>query len=294
MQIPFSKMHGAGNDYLVVDCSAGDPVRDWAPFARYALDRHLGVGGDQLLLVQPSSQAAFSMGIRNADGSRAEMCANGLRAFTKYLRDRGLVDRDEFELETLGGVVGVRWLGPDPDARGRDQDRVEVRLFPPILEPEKVPPLLRPASGSGPALEVPLEVDGQTLRVSCVSIGNPHCVIFSEDVAGAPLERLGPRIEHHPAFPERTNVEFVEALSQGELVQRTWERGVGETLACGSGACAAAVAAILTDRAQRELVLHLRGGDLAARWPEDGGAIWLTGPATFVFEAQLEYPGEPR
>ena len=170
MRIPFSKMHGAGNDYVVVDCSAGEPVRDWAAFARYALDRHRGVGGDQLLLVQPASQAAFFMGIRNADGSLAEMCGNGLRAFTKYLRDRGLADADEFDVETLGGVVRVRWLGPDPAAQGRDQDRVELRLFPPILEPEKVPTTLRPESGSGPALEVPLELDGRTLLVSCVSI----------------------------------------------------------------------------------------------------------------------------
>ena len=294
MRIPFSKMHGAGNDYVVVDCSAGEPVRDWAAFARYALDRHRGVGGDQLLLVQPASQAAFFMGIRNADGSLAEMCGNGLRAFTKYLRDRGLADADEFDVETLGGVVRVRWLGPDPAAQGRDQDRVELRLFPPILEPEKVPTTLRPESGSGPALEVPLELDGRTLLVSCVSIGNPHCVIFTDDVAGVPLERLGPRIEHHPAFPERTNVEFAELLSAGELVQRTWERGVGETLACGSGACATAVAAILTGRAERELVLHLRGGDLEVRWPRDRGPLWLTGPATLVFDAELDYPGEPK
>ena len=130
--------------------------------------------------------------------------------------------------------------------------------------------------------------------MSCISIGNPHCVIFTDDVAGVPLERIGPRIEHHPAFPERTNVEFAELLSQRELVQRTWERGVGETLACGSGACAVGVAAILTDRTERELVIHLPGGDLEVRWPEDRDAIWLTGPATFVFEAELEYPGEPQ
>lgn len=294
MRIPFCKMHGAGNDYVVVDCSAGEPVSDWAAFARYALDRHLGVGGDQLLLVQPSRQADFTMGIRNADGSLAEMCGNGLRAFAKYLRDRGLSERDELEIETLGGLVRVRWLGPDPAAQGRDQDRVEVRLYPPILEAEKVPTTLRPASGNGPALEVPLELDGQTFLVSCISIGNPHCVIFTDDVAGVPLERIGPRIEHHPAFPERTNVEFAELLSQRELVQRTWERGVGETLACGSGACAVGVAAILTDRTERELVIHLPGGDLEVRWPEDRDAIWLTGPATFVFEAELEYPGEPQ
>jgi diaminopimelate epimerase len=271
-------MHGAGNDFVVVDCLAGDPVDDWGAFARRVLDRRFGVGGDQLLLVQPSRAADFFMGIRNADGSTAEMCANGFRAFAKFVRDRGRTAKDEIRVETLAGIVTPRWLGGD---------RVEVRMTRPVLEPEKIPTTLR---GPTPLLDVPLDVDGERLRVCALSMGNPHCVVFVDDPELAPLERLGPRIERHPAFPERVNVEFVAARSRSELVQRTWERGSGETLACGSGACAAAVAAILSDRCDREVTVHLRGGDLAIRWPEPSGPVFMTGPAAHVFEGEIDVP----
>ncbi|MFI5316765.1 MAG: diaminopimelate epimerase [Myxococcota bacterium] len=277
-RIPFAKMHGAGNDLIVVDCLAGDPVADWAAFARFALDRRLGVGGDQLLLVRPSREADFAMAIRNADGSSAEMCANGIRAFAKYLRDKGLTSQDRIRVETLAGIVTPRWLGGD---------QVEVEMTRPVFEPEKIPTRL---AGRAPLVDVPLEIDGERLSVSSLSMGNPHCVVFVGDPEDAPVERLGPRIENHAAFPERVNVEFVGVVSPDQLVQRTWERGSGETLACGSGACAAAVAGVLSGRSSRDVSIRLRGGTLRIRWPANDGPVYMTGPAAHVFDGELEWP----
>ena len=277
-RIRFAKMHGAGNDFVVIDCLAGDPVADWTAFARFALDRRLGVGGDQLLLVRPSREADFAMAIRNADGSSAEMCANGIRAFAKYVRDRGLAAQDRIRVETLAGVVTPRWRGGD---------QVEVEMTRPVFAPEKIPTRL---AGAPPLVDVPLELDGQVLRVTALSMGNPHCVVLVDDPAEFPVERLGPRIEHHPLFPERVNVEFVARASADELVQRTWERGSGETLACGSGACAAAVAGVLSGRSSRDVAVRLRGGVLRIRWPADGAPVIMTGPAAHVFDGELAWP----
>jgi diaminopimelate epimerase len=277
-KIPFAKMHGAGNDLVVIDCLAGDPVSDWAAFARFALDRRFGIGGDQLLLVRPSQEADFAMGIRNADGSTAEMCANGIRAFAKYVRDRGLTRKDRIRVETLAGIVTPRFVGGD---------EIEVEMTRPVFEPEKIPTRL---AGKPPLVDVPLQVGSETLRVTSLSMGNPHCVVFVDDPEDYPVTRLGPQIEHHPMFPERVNVEFVGVRSPTELVQRTWERGSGETLACGSGACATAVAAVLSGRASRDVKIHLRGGVLRIRWPADGGPVYMTGPAAHVFDGELTWP----
>jgi diaminopimelate epimerase len=277
-RIPFSKMHGAGNDLVVVDCLAGDPVSDWAAFARFALDRRLGIGGDQLLLVRPSREADFAMAIRNADGSPAEMCANGIRAFAKYVRDKGLTAKERIRVETLAGIVTPRWLGGD---------QVEVEMTRPVFDPAKIPTRL---TGKVPLVDVPLDVDGERLAVTSLSMGNPHCVVFVDDPESYPVARLGPRIEHHDAFPERVNVEFVAVISPTELVQRTWERGSGETLACGSGACAAAVAGVLSGRSSRDVSVRLRGGTLRIRWPADDGPVTMTGPAAHVFDGELEWP----
>ena len=278
MRIPFTKMHATGNDLVVIDCLDGEPVGDWETFARRALDRHLGIGADQLLLVQPSREADFFMGVHNSDGSKAEMCANGIRAFYKYLRDRGLTEADEVRVETLGGLVTPRWLG---------EDLVEVEMPPPVLDPVKIPTTL---SGDSPIVDVPLNVEGHELRVTVVSMGNPHCVVFVEDPEETPVAHVGPLIENHPAFPQRANVEFVAVRSRSALEQRTWERGTGETLACGSGACAAGVAAVLSGQTDRDVRITLRGGMLRVRWPEDDGPVWLTGPATHVFEGEIEIP----
>jgi diaminopimelate epimerase len=241
MRIPFAKMHGAGNDFVVINCLQADPVDDWETFARLALDRHFGVGGDQLLLVQPSREADFLMSIRNPD-------------------------------------VTPRWLG---------DNQVEVEMNRPVLEPEKIPTTLR---GPVPLIEVQLDVAGQNLLVTAISMGNPHCVLFVDDPERFPVEELGPALENHPAFPQRTNVEFVAVRSRDTLEQRTWERGTGETLACGSGACAAAVAAMLAEKANREVQVRLRGGVLRIRWPRDDGPVWLSGPAEHVFDGELEIP----
>jgi diaminopimelate epimerase len=278
-RVPFSKMHGAGNDFVVVDCLGGEPLRDWEGFARFALDRRLGIGGDQLLLVDRSRQADFQMRIHNPDGSRAEMCANGIRAFAKFVRDRGHTRAERITVETLAGIVAPRSLG---------NDRFEIEMTPPRFAPEQIPTTLGTGS-PGPLLQVPLQVGSETLDVTLVSMGNPHCVIFVDDPESAPVTTLGPRIENHAAFPRRTNVEFIAVRSPGLIEQRTWERGTGETLACGSGACASGVAAMLAGKAESQVTIRLRGGDLEVRWPERQGPVWLSGPAAHVFDGEISF-----
>jgi diaminopimelate epimerase len=270
-ELPFTKMHGAGNDFVVLD-GVRDALPPIEPLAARLCDRHLGIGADQLLVVRPGASADFRMEIWNADGSQVEMCANGIRAFYKYLRDHGHTDRAEISVETLSGVVRPRWAG---------SDRVTVDMGRPILAPAKIPTTL--ATGDGPVLDVPLAIEGETLRVSSVSMGNPHAVIYVEDVDGAPVERWGRVIEHHPAFPNRVNVEFVRVRDRGRIAQRTWERGTGETLACGSGACAVAVVSMLRGAVDRTVRIELRGGVLEISWPSDDAHVEMTGPAAEVF-----------
>ena len=273
--LEFTKMHGAGNDFVVLDGLAGEipPLERLA--ARIA-DRHRGVGCDQILVIRPSDVADFRMDIYDADGSRVEMCGNGIRAVLKYLRDRGHTTAEEISVETLGGVVRPRWMG---------DDSVRVDMGRPVLAPEKIPTRL--GAGEGPVLDAALEVAGQTLPVSCVSMGNPHAVLYVDDPEAAPVTTLGPEIETHPAFPNRTNVEFVAVESRGRIRQRTWERGTGETLACGSGACAVAVASILRGVADREVEIALRGGTLRIEWPADDAHVFMTGPAAEVFTGRF-------
>ena len=277
--LEFTKMQGAGNDFVVLDgLSEEPPALD--RLARFLADRRFGIGADQILVVRPSRSADFRMDIWNADGSRAEMCANGIRAFYEYLRQRGLTHADEITVETLGGVVRPRRVG---------EGRVRVELGRPVLEPAKIPTTL---PGEGPLLEIPLTVDGEVVRVSCISMGNPHAVLFVPDVDAAPVERLGPRIEHHPAFPNRVNVEFVEVVARDCVRQRTWERGAGETLACGSGACAVTVACVLGGRTERRLHVVLRGGELEVAWERDDAPVVMTGPAARVFTGRIEIDGD--
>jgi diaminopimelate epimerase len=277
--LEFTKMQGAGNDFVVLD-GLSDELPALDRLARLLADRRFGIGADQILVVRPSRSADFRMDIWNADGSRAEMCANGIRAFYEYLRQRGLTDADEITVETLGGVVRPRRVG---------EGRVRVELGRPVLEPAKIPTTL---PGEGPLLEVPLDVDGEVVHVSCVSMGNPHAVLFVTDVDAAPVERLGPRIEHHPAFPNRVNVEFVEVVARDRVRQRTWERGAGETLACGSGACAVTVACVLGGRTERRVRVALRGGELEIAWERDDAPVVMTGPAARVFAGRIEIEGD--
>ncbi len=271
----FTKMHGAGNDYVVLD-GIRQQLPPIPPLAAQLCDRHFGIGADQLLVARPSRTADFRMEIYNADGSQVEMCGNGIRAFYKFLKDRGHTDDDVISVETLGGVVRPGWAGPD---------RVRVEMGQPVLAPAKIPTTL--GSGDGPVLDVPLEVDGETLRVSSVSMGNPHAVIFVEDPDHADVERLGPLIEQHSAFPNRVNVEFVTPLGRDRIRQRTWERGVGETLACGSGACAVAVVAMLRGVVDDEVRIELRGGELEIGWKGGDAPVIMTGPAAEVFTGEF-------
>jgi diaminopimelate epimerase len=282
-RIPFAKMHGAGNDFVVLDGLRGPLPRDLAAFARRVGDRNRGVGFDQMLVVRAGTEADFRMEIFNPDGSQVEMCANGIRAFFKYLRDHGHSSAEEITVETLSGIVRPRWAG---------DDRVRVDMAQPVLAPAKIPTTL--GAGEGPVLDAVIDVppelslDGSGRVTLCaISMGNPHAIVEVPDVDLAPVETLGPHIENHPAFPNRVNVEFITVFSPHQIRQRTWERGTGETLACGSGACAVAASAMLRGVVEARVRIELRGGDLEIEWQGGDSPIFMTGPATAVFEGTL-------
>jgi diaminopimelate epimerase len=271
----FTKMQGIGNDYIYVNCFELPLPRDPAELARRISDRHFGVGGDGLILICPSDSGADArMRMYNADGSEAEMCGNGLRCVAKYVYDHGIKQAERLVIQTGRGNLAV-----DVQTAGGKVDRVRVNMGQPILEGAKIPTKL----AGNPPLDVPLTIDGRTLQVTCVSMGNPHCVTYVEQATDDLVLGLGPKIERHQAFPARVNVEFVEILSPNEVRQRTWERGSGETLACGTGASAVCVAGVLTGRTERRIAIHLLGGDLELEWNEADGCVYKTGPAVEVF-----------
>jgi len=277
--VEFVKAHGTGNDFVVVEDLA-DRHGLSAEFVRAVCDRHFGVGGDGLIRIAPGTRAPFFMDYRNADGSRAEMCGNGARVVGKYLGDRGYVG-SEFDLETPAGVVHLELHAADDGCI----DRVTVDMGAPAFDRASLPML-----GQGEALKEQLEAGGQTVVATCLSMGNPHAVVFVDDVDAAPVTTLGPVLETHPAFPGKTNVEFVQVLADDLLRQRTWERGVGETLACGTGACAVAVAGQLRGLTGRRVAIELRGGRLELEWAP-GRTVRMTGPAREVAHGTLV--GEP-
>jgi diaminopimelate epimerase len=275
----FTKMHGAGNDYVYVDCFK-ESISDPAHLAREISDRNFGVGGDGLILIMPSDLADLRMRIFNADGSEAEMCGNGVRCVAKYAYDRGLVAKRTIHVETGAGILSLQLF---TDAAGK-VTRVKVNMGKPGLKRADLP-MIGPADAK--VIDQELKVMDRTFRITCVSMGNPHCVIFVDDVAGFPVGLYGPAIENHELFPRRINVEFVEVLSPTEVRQRTWERGAGETLACGTGASAVTVAGLLTGRTRTKLLNHLSGGDLEMAW--DGtGDVFMTGPAVEVFTGNYD------
>ena len=276
----FVKMHGAGNDYVYVDALATPPPAGLPELARRISHRRYGVGSDGLIVIQPSEKADARMQMFNADGSEGQMCGNGIRCVAKYLHDRGHVSGRSMTIETGRGVLALEIVRIE----GRTTF-VRVDMDRPWLEPERIPTSL-PGT---PVVEQLLDVDGKPFRVTCLSMGNPHCVLFVDRLSDALVQEIGPKIEHHPAFPERTNVEFVERISPTEVRQRTWERGSGETWACGTGACAVCVAGVLTGRTRRKVTAHLIGGDLEIEWDEANDHVWMTGPAVEVFEG--EWPG---
>jgi len=270
----FTKMHGAGNDYVYVNCFE-EQIDDPARLAQRISNRNFGVGSDGLILVLPSSCADLRMRMFNADGSEAEMCGNGIRCVAKYAYDHGLTKKTDLQIETGHGILGLHlFVG----SAGR-VERVRVAMGRPGLTRAAVP-MTGPADEQ--ALNIPLEISGQRLELTCLSMGNPHAVIYVDNVEQFPVTQFGPLIEHHPWFPKRTNVEFVQILSPAEVIQRTWERGAGETLACGTGAAAVTVAGVLTGRTQGRITNHLRGGDLLMEWLDDGEVL-MTGPAVEVF-----------
>jgi diaminopimelate epimerase len=270
----FTKMHGLGNDYVYVSTFDQPEPADPSRLAVSVSDRHFGIGGDGLILIQPSDCADARMRMFNADGSEGEMCGNGVRCVAKYIRDRGIVARDRVRIETGRGILTLNL-----EMSGGKVRRVRVDMGTPILDAAAIPTTLP----GHPPIEAPLSVDGRAFAVSAVSMGNPHAVIYVDDVASFPLEAIGPRVEHHAAFPRRVNAHFVEVIGPEEVRMRTWERGSGITLACGTGACAVCVAGVLTGRTSRRILAHLPGGDLELEWPDDASPVFMTGPAAEVF-----------
>lgn len=273
----FTKMHGAGNDYVYVN-GFEEQVADPASLARDISSRNFGVGSDGLILILPSDQADLRMRMFNADGSEAQMCGNGVRCVAKYAYDHGLVKKTELQMETGAGLLALR-LYPGSDGL---IEKVLVNMGEPRLERASLP-MTGPAGER--AIDIDLEVGGKTYRVTCLSMGNPHCVIYVDRVADFPVAEVGPLFETHQVFPERVNVHFVEIVSPGEVRQRTWERGAGETLACGTGASAVCVAGVLTGRTGHRLLAHLSGGDLELEWRDDNH-VTMIGPAVEVFNGE--------
>ncbi len=281
----FTKMHGIGNDYVYVD-GTREKVPDPAGCALRISDRHTGIGSDGLILINPSGIADFAMDMYNADGSRGRMCGNGIRCVGKYVYDHGLTDKRELRIETLSGI---RQLVLHPGEDGRIE-AVSVDMGKPILAPADIPVRAGALPGAEEAVVgCPVEMAGRSWRITCVSMGNPHCIVFvDEDVDSLPLADIGPVFEGSALFPEQVNTEFVNVLSRDHLKMRVWERGSGETMACGTGACAVAVAGALNGLTERSVSVSLRGGDLEIRWDEESGRVFMTGPAAEVFQGEIE------
>ncbi len=277
----FTKMHGAGNDYVYVDCIRQAPPKDPPGLSRVVSDRHFGIGSDGLILICPSERADARMRMYNADGSESEMCGNGVRCIAKFLYDHGLARKDRITLETGRGILTL-----EPEVKDGKVQRVRVDMGEPILEAERIPTTLP----GNPPIDAPLVVDGMTMAVTCVSMGNPHCIQFVDAITDSLVLGIGPKIEKHPAFPRRVNAEFVKINRRDDVTVRVWERGSGETLACGTGACAVAVAGVLSKRLDRRVTAHLPGGDLELHWSEKDNHVYMTGPAVEVFQG--EWPSE--
>lgn len=272
----FTKMQGAGNDYIYVDCFRETVPGDLAETARRMSDRHFGIGGDGLVLICPSEVADARMRMFNADGSESEMCGNAIRCVAKYVYEHGIVEKDILKIETGAGVLTLELM-----VECGSVDRVKVDMGQPILVPAEIP-----TTWTGDkVVDQVLSVDGREFTVTCVSMGNPHCVTYVDELSDELVFGIGPKIEHDPHFPNRVNAEFVQVLSPREIRMRVWERGSGETLACGTGASAVCVAGVLSGRTEREITAHLLGGDLLLHWAEDGH-LYKTGPAVEVFSGE--------
>ena len=274
----FTKMHGLGNDYVYVNCFE-EKIDNPPAVARFVSDRHFGIGSDGLIMINPSKAADFEMEMYNADGSRGEMCGNGIRCVAKYVYDYGLTDKTQISVETLGGI---KYL--DLTVEDGKVSLVKVDMGKPELEADRIPII----SEREQVIDEPIEVDGKEYHMTGVSMGNPHAVIYVDDVKGLDLEKIGPKFENHERFPKRINTEFVHCIDRQTVEMRVWERGSGETLACGTGACAVAVSSILNNLTDTQVTVKLLGGDLQIEWDREKDRVFMTGPATVVFDGVID------
>ena len=281
MIINFVKMHGLGNDFILNDRlnkSLGDSLF-LSYLAKKLCNRNFGIGADGLILILPSSKADLGMRIFNYDGSEAQMCGNGIRCFAKYAYENKLVSKNKFTVETLAGIITPELIFKDKEISG-----IKVDMGIPKLKRREIP---MEGKNAPTVVDETFKIDSKyVFKITCVSMGNPHCIIFVNNVQSIPVNEIGPKIENYPLFPEKTNVEFIQILNKQEINFRVWERGVGETLACGTGACAALVAAVLNKKTDRKATIHLPGGDLDIEWIENG-SVYMTGPAELVFRGEM-------
>lgn len=271
-------MHGLGNDYVYVNCFE-EKIDNPPAVARFVSDRHFGIGSDGLIMINPSKTADFEMEMYNADGSRGEMCGNGIRCVAKYVYDYGLTDKTQISVETLGGI---KYL--DLTVEDGKVSLVKVDMGKPELEADLIPII----SEREQVIDEPIEVDGKEYHMTGVSMGNPHAVIYVDDVKGMDLEKIGPKFENHERFPKRINTEFVHCIDRQTVEMRVWERGSGETLACGTGACAVAVSSILNNLTDTQVTVKLLGGDLQIEWDREKDRVFMTGSATVVFDGVID------
>lgn len=276
--VKFTKMHGCGNDYVYVNCFE-ETINNPEAFAVKVSDRHFGIGADGLIMICPSDVADFRMAMYNADGSEGKMCGNGVRSIAKYVYDKGLTDKEQISIETKSGIKYLDLFIED----GKVQS-VKVDMGEPVLETKDVPVLFDKEKMIGE----PVQIGGAAYEMTCVSMGNPHAIVWVEDTSVLNLEKIGPVFEQHAMFPERVNTEFVQIINRKEVNMRVWERGSGETLACGTGACATAVACYLNGKTESEVLVHLLGGDLRIQYDQESNHVFMTGPATIVFDGEIE------
>ena len=283
----FTKMQGLGNDYVYVNCFK-EKIDNPSEVAKFVSDRHFGIGSDGLIMINPSKVADFEMEMYNADGSRGEMCGNGIRCVAKYVYDYGLTDKTHISVETLGGI---KYL--DLTVKDGKVALVRVDMGEPELDPEKIPIIMKGYSDeTDRVLNAQIKVDGKEYHMTGVSMGNPHDVVYIDDVQGLDIEKIGPKFENHERFPQRINTEFSRVIDRKTVEMRVWERGSGETLACGTGACAVAVASILNGYTEREVEIRLLGGNLQIEWNEEDNHVYMTGPAAVVFDGEIDQLGD--
>lgn len=274
----FTKMHGIGNDYVYVNCFQ-ENVENPGSVAKFVSDRHFGIGSDGLILIKPSETADFEMEMYNADGSQGSMCGNGIRCVAKYVYDYGLTDKLKFSISTKGGIKY-----PELTVENGKVSMVKVNMGAPELTPANIPVV----SEKDRVIDEPIEVEGTLYHMTAVSMGNPHAVVFIDDVKGLEIEKIGPGFEYHPCFPDRVNTEFCRVIDEETVEMRVWERGSGETLACGTGACATAVACILNGYTKDKVTVKLLGGDLEIFWDREDNLVYMNGPAATVFEGEID------